>query len=83
MLTYYVMPDNKLVKIKKPLTINLKTRREQLGLTQQKAAARLKVPYRTYCGWEQGHSEPSSDMLILICEVFMIDDLYLFLKKKI
>jgi transcriptional regulator with XRE-family HTH domain len=43
-----------------------KAKREELGLTQQKAAAALQVAIATWCRWEGGESRPLPEHLRLL-----------------
>jgi transcriptional regulator with XRE-family HTH domain len=45
---------------------NLKRCRQAAGLTQAQLAVRLRVPKRTYEGWEFGRSQPKLDMVVSI-----------------
>ena len=45
---------------------NLKTIREEKGLSQKDLSEKLNVPVSTYANWEQGRREPS------ICDIFRI-----------
>ena len=47
---------------------NLRTVREERGLTQQELADFLGVTVRTYQHYEAGNYEPSFDSLISLCE---------------
>lgn len=58
---------------------NLKLKRRELKLTQQKCADMIGVKVRTYQAWEEGRSEPSMIHQSKLCEVLHIDDLYLFI----
>jgi transcriptional regulator with XRE-family HTH domain len=69
------------------LPINLRSRRKKMGWTQEQAAEKLskafgkKIPRTTYNAFENQKVNPCVDILPAIVEVFLIDDLYLFLTK--
>lgn len=68
---------------------NLIAYRNANGWTQETAAAKISLAAKRdisagrYQGWELGRGEPDYEILIVICEVFEIDDLYLFIKKDL
>ena len=69
--------------IKMEFSSNLRLKRKQFRLTQKKASALIGVDVKRYAKWEEGKSEPSIRHHVKICEVFRVDDLYLFIKNKV
>ena len=63
-LWYY----NGMIEIK--FAENLKNLRMESGLTQKKLAEMIGVDQRTVSAWERGTSQPSLEMLALLCEIF-------------
>ena len=57
---------------------NLKTIREERGLSQKDLASKLNVPISTYANWEQGRREPSICDIFKILEILEIDANELF-----
>ncbi|MBR2383990.1 MAG: helix-turn-helix transcriptional regulator [Clostridia bacterium] len=57
---------------------NLKTIREERGLSQKDLASKLNVPVSTYANWEQGRREPSIVDIFRIIEILEIDANELF-----
>ena len=51
--------------------------RKDHGDTQQDLADKLRVTKFTISNWEQGKSEPSHDLLVLICQLYNISSDYL------
>ncbi len=49
---------------------NLKNLRIESGLTQKKLAEMIGVDQRTISAWERSASQPSLEMLALLCEIF-------------
>ena len=64
--------------------LTLKAARVNAGLTQKKAAKRLKVSNKTLCRWENGVSMPKADKIDAICELYAVpyDNLIFFVKKN-
>jgi transcriptional regulator with XRE-family HTH domain len=60
---------------------NLKKRRIEMRYTQPKISAALGIKVTRYQKWEEGECEPSIEYQVQLCELLMIDDLYLFMKK--
>ena len=60
---------------------NLIAARKKTGLTQKQAALILREKIKTYQAWEEGRSEPGLKKLTIICDLFKIDDLYLFVSE--
>ena len=64
--------------LKKVFSTQLKTIREERGLSQTAVAAQIGCAVSTYANWEQGRREPSIvDIYNLIC-IFKIDANELF-----
>lgn len=51
---------------------NLKSLRNQKGYTQSKVAEKLDIPLKRYQAWEEGRSEPHSEMLLAIARLYDI-----------
>lgn len=62
---------------------NLKQKRKEKGFTQEIISERLKIKRSRYAAWEEARAFPAPSMLIRICEVLGVDDLYLFLSKSL
>lgn len=66
---------------------NLKAKRLALNWSQERAVMEISIAHgkridkTTYQHWEAQRSVPRIDMLKAITEVFLVDDLYLFLFK--
>lgn len=61
---------------------NLKAARRLKGWTQKEAAQKLFRSQKAYAKWEEGRSEPPQETLLLICDVFEILDLRLFISME-
>lgn len=62
---------------------NLKAERKNKGFTQTTISQQLKVDVKRYAAWEEGRSTPNLSHLTTVCEILSIDDLYLFISKKL
>lgn len=62
---------------------NLVEKRKERGWSQQQIADKLKKKRSTYAAWEKNRGIPNLIDLIVLCEIYQIDDLYLFLTKEI
>ena len=51
---------------------NLKTLREERGMSQAALAKELSIAQATVAGWESGRTEPSIDMLKKLCAYFLV-----------
>ena len=60
----------------------LKNLRKNLNHSQKDVAISLGVPSTTYASWEQGKSEPSSNMLAHIADYFNISTDYLLCRTN-
>ena len=56
---------------------NLIEERKTKGYTQLDMAEKLSIPANTYGNWERGHSEPSTEMLIKLANIFEVSTDYL------
>jgi transcriptional regulator with XRE-family HTH domain len=58
----------------------LKDTRKKSGLSAKEVTEKLNlkdvtVSPKTLYGWESGHSQPSADTLLLLCDIYGIDDI--------
>lgn len=53
--------------------------RAALGLSQQEMAAKLGIARQTLAGYENGHCEPLSSLLALLCEDFGLNPSWLLI----
>lgn len=58
--------------------MNIKARREQLGISQKELAERAKISQSFLCDIEQGRCKPSIDTAIKLAEVLDITDIKFF-----
>ena len=58
--------------------MNIKERREQLGLSQKELAKRAKISQSFLCDIEQGRCKPSIDTAIKIAQVLNVADIKFF-----
>lgn len=58
--------------------MNIKERREQLGISQKELAERVKISQSFLCDIEQGRCKPSLDTAIKIAQVLNIADIKFF-----
>ena len=58
--------------------MNIKERREQLGLNQKELAERAKISQSFLCDIEQGRCKPSIDTAIKIAKVLDVADIKFF-----
>ena len=70
------------MKSKEEIAKVLKAYRQETGLSAKKVIEKLslydiKVSPKTLYGWESGHSQPSADTLMLLCNIYGIDDIML------
>lgn len=68
------------MKSKEEIAKVLKAYRQKTGLSAKKVIEKLslhdiKVSPKTLYGWESGHSQPSADTLLLLCDIYGIDDI--------
>ena len=79
-------------KIKTPMIFfasNLTAYRKSKGWTQELFAFKISIQAKRiissarYQNWELDRAEPEFEILIIICEILEIDDLYLFLRKDL
>ena len=58
--------------------MNIKERREQLGLSQKELAEKAKISQSFLCDIEQGRCKPSIDTALKIAQVLDIADIKFF-----
>ena len=58
--------------------MNIKERREQLGISQKELAKRAKISQSFLCDIEQGRCKPSIDTAIKIAQVLNVADIKFF-----
>lgn len=58
--------------------MNIKERREQLGISQKELAERAKISQSFLCDIEQGRCKPSIDTAIKIAQVLDVADIKFF-----
>ena len=59
-------------------SLNIKERREQLGISQKELAEKVGISQSFLCDIEQGRSKPSIDTALKIAEVLNISDVKFF-----
>lgn len=59
-------------------SLNIKERREQLGISQKELAEKVRISQSFLCDIEQGRSKPSIDTALKIAEALNIDDIKFF-----
>jgi transcriptional regulator with XRE-family HTH domain len=68
------------MKSKEEIAKVLKDYRQKSGLTSKDVTVKLNlkgvtVSPKTLYGWESGHSQPDADTLLLLCDIYGIDDI--------
>ena len=58
--------------------MNIKERREQLGISQKELAEKAEISQSFLCDIEQGRSKPSIDTAIKISQVLNVADIKFF-----
>ena len=58
--------------------MNIKERRERLGISQKELAEKVGISQSFLCDIEQARSKPSIDTALRIAEVLNIDDIKFF-----
>lgn len=58
--------------------MNIKARREELGISQKELAERAKISQSFLCDIEQGRCKPSIDTAVRLAEVLDITDIKFF-----
>ena len=58
--------------------MNIKERREQLGISQKELAEKVGISQSFLCDIEQGRSKPSIDTALKIAEALNIEDIKFF-----
>lgn len=59
-------------------SLNIKERREELGLTQKELAEKAGITQSFLCDIEQGRSKPSIDTAVKIADALNISDIKFF-----
>lgn len=59
-------------------SLNIKEKREQLGISQKELAEKADISQSFLCDIEQGRSKPSIDTALKIAEALNIDDIKFF-----
>ena len=59
-------------------SLNIKEKRERLGISQKELAEKVGISQSFLCDIEQGRSNPSIDTAIKIAQVLNIDDIKFF-----
>ena len=59
-------------------SLNIKERREQLGISQKELADKIGISQSFLCDIEQGRSKPSIDTAIKIAQVLNVADIKFF-----
>ena len=59
-------------------SLNIKERREQLGISQKELAEKVGISQSFLCDIEQGRSKPSIDTAIKIAQVLNVADIKFF-----
>jgi transcriptional regulator with XRE-family HTH domain len=68
------------MKSKEEIAKVLKESRQKTGLSAKEVIEKLslhdiKVSPKTLYGWENGHSQPGADTLLLLCDIYGVDDI--------
>jgi predicted transcriptional regulator len=68
------------MKTKEEIAKVLKEYRQRTGMSAKKVIEKLslhgiKVSPKTLYGWESGHSQPNADTLLLLCDIYGVDDI--------
>ena len=58
--------------------LNIKERREQLGISQKELADRCGIAQSTLCDYEQGRNKPSLPVAIKIAQVLEVRNIQFF-----
>ena len=58
--------------------MNIREKREQIGMTQKELAERCDIAQSTLCDIEQGRSKPSLPVAIKIAQVLKIESIKFF-----
>ena len=61
--------------------MNIKEKREQLGISQKELAERAKISQSFLCDIEQGRCKPSIDTAIKIAQVLDVADIKFFVNE--
>lgn len=62
--------------------MNIKEKREQLGISQKELAERAKISQSFLCDIEQGRNKPGIDTAIKIAQVLNVVDIKFFETKQ-
>ena len=68
------------MKSKEEIAKVLKKNRQKSGLSSKEVTEKLSlngvtISPKTLYGWESGHSQPGADTLLLLCDIYGIDDI--------
>ena len=63
-------------------TVRLKSAREQAGFTQEQLAEKIGVTRQAVSRWEQGHTQPDMEMLVVLSEALQIEAEFLTFGKQ-
>ena len=58
--------------------MNIRERREQLGISQKELADRCGIAQSTLCDYEQGRSKPSLPVAVKIAQVLNVESIKFF-----
>ena len=58
--------------------MNIRERREQLGISQKELADRCGIAQSTLCDYEQGRNKPSLPVAVKIAQVLKVADIKFF-----
>ena len=62
--------------MKKDFSETLKNLRIQAGFTQKQVYDLLGIRQSTFSAWETGRAEPSADMLLKLCKLYKVNDIF-------
>ena len=62
--------------------MNIKRRREELGISQKELAERAKISQSFLCDIEQGRCKPSIDTAVKLAEVLEITDIRFWVAEQ-
>ena len=62
--------------MKKDFSETLKDLRIQAGYTQKQVYDLLGIRQSTFSAWETGRAEPSADMLLKLCKLYKVNDIF-------
>ena len=62
--------------MKKNFSETLKELRLKAGYTQKQVYDMLGIRQSTFSAWETGRAEPSADMLLKLCKLYNVNDVF-------